>query len=417
MQTIPLRRVIVPLAASLFALGAPAFAAELPEGTVISKENIDKVMNDTFMGHKISDLLTERMQWFVRTYNKKYPLTKAPEPQLDAKYIEATKKYSSQVKLDPQTREITGYVAGMPFPNIDPSDPSAGDKVIWNFYLGAPSGADVVNTTYFLTANKSGFEASQKWTFQRIWSKNRLWGEEPFPNEPTAFTKTILVGLQPQDVRGVGTFTVQYDEANKLDDLWAYIKSARRVRRLSGNSWMDNVGGFDFLNDDVSLWNSRPSRYQSVKLVGKRWILAATNFEPERVKGKEGTGEEWANLNFKDAPYLMSTQKVSPREVWMVEGTPPDGHPYGKKVAYVDVKLPAVYHTEVYDKNDHFWRMMDHHFSQRVGAKSGIRYYYALGGEMLDFKAMHGTFWTAESRVDVGLNPIEHTVEKLERLQ
>ncbi|HJW56068.1 MAG TPA: DUF1329 domain-containing protein [Burkholderiaceae bacterium] len=418
MQASTLRCVLAPVAAAIMALGSSAFAAELPEGTVISKDNIDKIKNDTFMGHKIGDLLTEKMEWFVRTYNKKYPLTKSREPVLDPKYTEATNKYSGQVKFDPQTREVTGYVAGQPFPNISASDPYAGDKVVWNFYLGAATGSDIYNNPVnFITSNKNGFEASQKWTYQRIMAKGRLWGDAPFPNEGDVFNKTVLVGLYPQDVKGVGTFSVQYDKAGKLDDVWAYIKSARRVRRLSGNSWTDPVGGFDFINDDVGVWNSRPSRYKSIKLIGKRWILASTDFKAVQVKGKEGTGEEWANLNFKDAPYVMSEQKMTPREVWVVEGIPPDDHPYGKKVVYIDTKLPAIYHGEVFDKKGQFWRFQTFFFNTLIGEKSKLKYYATTGGEYIDFKAMHGTFWNTNTRVDVGLNPTKHTVDKLETMQ
>lgn len=417
MQTRILRHATVSVAAGVLAFASQAFAAELPEGTVISKDNIDKIKNDTFMGHKIGDLLTERMEWFVRTYNKKYPLAKTRDPVLDPKYAEATAKYAGQVKFDTKTREVTGYVAGQPFSKIDPADQFAGDKVLWNFYLGAATGSDIYNNPVnFITSNKNGFEASQKWTYQRIMAKGRLFGEAPFPNEPDVFTKTVLVGLYPQDVKGVGTFSVQYDRADRLDDQWAYIKSARRTRRLSGNSWTDPVGGFDFVNDDVGVWNSRPSRYVSAKLIGKRWILASTDFSAKQ-SGKEGAADEWQNLNFKDAPYLMSEQKMTPREVWVVEGIPPAQHPYGKKVVYVDTKLPAIYHGEVYDKKGEFWRFLTFHFNSLVGEKSGLKYYATTGGEYIDFKAMHGTFWNTKTRVDVGFSPTKHTVEKLETLQ
>lgn len=415
MHKFVLRGFAASVAACLVALSSQALAAELPEGTVISKENIDKIKNDTFMGHKIGDLLTERMEWFVRTYNKKYPLAKSREPSLDPKYLEATAKYSGQVKFDPKTREVTGYVAGLPFPNIDPSDPFAGDKVIWNFYYGSSSGSDMsYDPAYYQTVNKNGYELSQIWPFQKIVAKGRLWGNSPFPNEPDVFTKGTLVGRYPQDVKGVGTFTIRYDLAGRYEDQWAYIKSARRVRRLSGNSWMDPVGGFDFINDDISVWNSRPSLYKSTKLIGKRWILAATDFKAVKVAGK---ADEWTHLNFKDAPYLASYMKVTPREVWVVEGTPPPEHPYGKKVVYVDTKTPAIYHGEVYDKKGDFWRFITFYYNNLTGVKSGLKYYASTGGEMLDMKAMHGTFWNADTKVDVGLNPTKFTLEMLETLQ
>src|SRR5580658_10216000 len=47
-------------------------------------------------------------------------------------YKDATEKYSEQVSLSADHRTVLGYVAGQPFPLIDPNDPFAATKIIWN---------------------------------------------------------------------------------------------------------------------------------------------------------------------------------------------------------------------------------------------------------------------------------------------
>ena len=49
-------------------------------------------------------------------------------------YLEATEKYASQTRLA-QDGSLEGYVAGQPFPTdqLDPSDPTSGLKIGWNF--------------------------------------------------------------------------------------------------------------------------------------------------------------------------------------------------------------------------------------------------------------------------------------------
>src|SRR5712672_2339709 len=47
-------------------------------------------------------------------------------------YKDATEKYSAQVRLSDDHRSLVGYVAGQPFPLIDPNDPHVGVKIIWN---------------------------------------------------------------------------------------------------------------------------------------------------------------------------------------------------------------------------------------------------------------------------------------------
>ena len=48
-------------------------------------------------------------------------------------YVEATEKYSGKVSLGADG-ELLNYVAGQPFPKIDPSDPQLGQKLAWNFF-------------------------------------------------------------------------------------------------------------------------------------------------------------------------------------------------------------------------------------------------------------------------------------------
>ena len=51
-------------------------------------------------------------------------------------YREATEKYAAQVKLSPDGLRVLDYVAGQPFPKIDPKDPQAAMKIIWNYGYG-----------------------------------------------------------------------------------------------------------------------------------------------------------------------------------------------------------------------------------------------------------------------------------------
>src|ERR1700731_4449935 len=44
----------------------------------------------------------------------------------------ATEQYSSQVRLSDNHRDVLGYVAGQPFPLLDPNDPYVATKIMWN---------------------------------------------------------------------------------------------------------------------------------------------------------------------------------------------------------------------------------------------------------------------------------------------
>src|SRR5208282_3917656 len=64
-------------------------------------------------GMRMNIVPTERVDW--------------PPP-----YKDATEKYSQQVRLTNDHRSMVGYVAGQPFPLIDPNDPYVATKIIWN---------------------------------------------------------------------------------------------------------------------------------------------------------------------------------------------------------------------------------------------------------------------------------------------
>jgi hypothetical protein len=407
------------VSACVIAASAPVFAAELPAGTVISKANPDQIKNDTFMGHTIASLLTETVEWQIRNTGFKMALVKSEEHVSDPKYTEATQKYSSQAKFDPQTREVTGWVAGIPFPDISESDPDAGEKVMWNYYYGSPHPKDERKDVYFVTINSSGYEATQHYIFDRLFNKGRLGEDKAVLGDPEVLTKTFFVALEPQDIRGTGTFTVRYDiSAAKLEDQFAYIKSARRIRRLTGNAWMDPVGGLDFLNDDIYVYSARPSQYKRNKLLGKRWILAAEGFKATRNTSKTNTAEEWSTIDANwTAPYWYQKVNYTPREVWVVEGTPPDEHPYSKKVVYVDIKNPTVYLGEAYDKKGDLWRVINFFYTWSAGQNSGIRTYDPEGAEFIDFKAKHETLFISPGPVDTGSRWGQYTPEALDALQ
>lgn len=389
-----LKKLCIPALLGLVASAAAPFsmAAELPAGTVIDKSNLDQVKNDTFDGHTIASLLTDKVEWQIRNWNLKIPLSHANPVQLDPRYSEATQKYASQVKFDPQTREVTGWVAGVPFPNVSQSDPYAGDKLIWNFYYASPEG-DVADNkvTFLLIDGDKGLESTQDWLFQRYYHKGRLSGDKPVLGDGSVLSKTLFVATAPQDIKGVGTFTIRYDET-RMEDSWAYIKSARRTRRLSGGAWMDPVGGLDFLNDDIYVWNARPSWYPEIKLIGKRWILAISDAKLGYNLQKKGTPEAWSTVDLKNPPYWNPVQTWQPREVWVIEAKAPAEHPYSKKVVYMDVNYPKLYLGEAYDKKGDFWKFINFQTTPSTGA-DGIKYVSSIQGHVIDFKSKHASIF------------------------
>lgn len=264
-------------AAVLLALGT-AHAAELPPGTVISADNIDKIKNDTFEGHTIASLLTEKMEWRIRNNGWKLPLAKSQKIKLDPKWQKASEANAGKTKINAETCQVDGWAAGQPFPNIDMKDPQAAEKVIWNWHLGQLLGdvAIVPFYTQVLIDSQKGVHAEPVAEFTRYSMKGRMSGGDSVEGDGSQRGRQLLYFKSPSDMKGIGTFTIQYDSA-KVNDVWAYVPAVRRVRRLSGGAWMDPVGSSDQLQDDLDIFNARPCWYKGYKMLGKRHVLAVVH--------------------------------------------------------------------------------------------------------------------------------------------
>ena len=407
------------LVGALAAIGfaTSALAAELPAGTVISKANLDQVKNDTFEGKTIGSMLPEKLEMQIRNHNLSMKLKKSTATPLDPKMVEATKKYAGEVKYDAATNEVTGYKAGIPFPDVKADDPNQAAKLIWNFYYASPTGQvmDFKKFAFLLIDQEKGLERQQNWFFVRYFMKNRIAGENiPVDGDGSEFSRTLLFATFPQDIRGLGTYTIRYD-GPQFEDNWVYIKNARRTRRLPGGAWMDPIGGTDQLNDDIEIFNARPSWYKGYKYVGKRWVLVVANANKAWDESKKGTPEEFPTVDLSGAPYWNPKEEWEPREVHVIEATPPAEHPYSKKIVYMDAQMPRIYFGEAYDRKGEFWKWF--HFTMRsIKGEDGVNTYVSNTGHTLDFKRKHGTIfishpsWKTNTAVKAG----EVTLGKLE---
>src|SRR5579862_7644724 len=120
MRPSSIRIVAATLLATMLSPLPPAQAAVKP-GDVITRENASKVAELLSPGNYV--LVQDGMQLRI-----------VPTDKLDwpPPFKIATEKYSPQVRLTADGG-LMGYVAGQPFPLVDPNDPQVATKVMWNF--------------------------------------------------------------------------------------------------------------------------------------------------------------------------------------------------------------------------------------------------------------------------------------------
>lgn len=384
-------------AAALALICARAQASELSEGTEINAGNWEQMRSETYEGKTIESMVPEAIQKAVREYGLKITLRHS-EPATFANHImEATAKYSPDVRYDPSTRMVNGWVAGIPFPDgkaIETAPPEhGGDMVLYNVALAGAIVGDNTNcygpyATLQIDPNK-GVERVQGGSASYFRTNGRTTGgPTQVGNDPRVRKVQVIVFDSPYDIAGLGIYRRIYDDG-RVDDIYAYVKSVRRIRRLSGGSWMDTLAGTDILNDDTYSFEAHPTWYPRNELKGKRWILWPMHSPPIEKHDLDQV------VDYKNPPYWNPINKWwEPREVYVVDVHTPDGHPYGKKTIFVDAQIPAALLAVAYTRSGELWRVI---YSMMGPAptkpgEDGPAAYQLYNFGAWDFRRNHGNY-------------------------
>lgn len=343
-------------ALALFGLVSGTLAQDIAEGTVISAANIDQLKAQTFEGKALGDLILPTQERMIREFGLQMRLTQTAPAAIDPKLVALTKQNAGKASINPQTRKLESFVGGMPFASIDPGAPADGIKLAYNFMRG-PWYSDVVdyNPMYFALINgQKGFEREQQWRFSRFLANGAM---NPALADPKGLISKyeVVLNKYPNDSRGLGVLTIQYTDA-RLPDVYAYVRSVRRVRRLSSNAWADPLSSTDLLNDESFGMSADPSWYAEWNLIGKRWIMGSAH---STIQVDPTGAQRFPMIDATKAPYWNILDDWEPREVFVVEGKPGPGHLLSRKVQYYDAEInaPMLHWQEFYDKKNELWRI------------------------------------------------------------
>lgn len=367
---------------------APAWAKELDEGTVINKDNVESLLNDTFEGHPISELVPDSMRLWMREAALEVRLAHSQPTPLPPKLAEATAQNRGKAQYHPDTKTVSDYVAGIPFPDVDVKDPHAGMKMLWNWELSGLVYQDIMEITAptLVISMDKGLERSLYAEGITVKMQGRT-SIPPVTVDPAVNKRQVLVFTKPYDIAGIGTMLVRYVDPNKPDDAWVYVKSVRRLRRLTGGSWMDPIANLDQLYDDYFALDSNPGWYRGAKVLGKQYLLGvAHGLKPETPHKSE------ERIHITGQPPFCSPlgQPWEPREVYKLEIELPDTHPYSRKVLYMDAQIPLFYLAEAWDRKGEFWKVIYMMYSrqgeQLDGQTGGVQ---ISGNGGIDFQRRH----------------------------
>jgi hypothetical protein len=275
-------------------------------------------------------------------------------------YQDATEKYSGQVRLGADNRDLMGYVAGQPFPILDPNDPNVATKIMWNQYF-KPIATDDFDLRFFecqVAKQNPGADQNllQMTELGHLAGYSNIGRTEvdPMPADPDFKMTNIwqrsaaYPTLAPAEDRGSGAFRYRYWDANHLDDSWAYLSAERRVRRVSETIMSSSVGLSTWDADHAGGFGAKPQEY-NFKFLGEKNMLAcahAQNSPAQPCKSDGGATscpDDWEM-----------------RHLYVVEVTPRPEKTQGvlqsKTIVYVDSEGWFNPYVDSYDQRGELWK-------------------------------------------------------------
>ncbi len=265
--------------------------------------------------------------------------------------------------IDRASGEAPDYIYAWPFPDIDPSDPRAAIKVVWNYFY----------TMYY--AGNSHYRADLLWISRSGLDRSvavdsyvkHYRGQHPRFREGAShaemLTQTMSEVLNPADVAGIVSLTWRYLDATRRDSIWTYVPAMRRVRQVSPANRSDGFLGSDLSQDDGPYFDGKVQDF-TWRLVGEKDLLVlfdrlSFDHEPKLTK-LDGGGWRMnipggARVGFQvpswqGAPWCPVEEVLVRRPHWIIEAIPKDPYYlYGKIILRFDKEIFLGSYSSKYD--------------------------------------------------------------------
>ena len=282
-------------------------------------------------------------------------------------FNEATRRHSGEAKIG-SDGALENYSAGQPFSHeqiLEADATTAGYMIGWNrvhqwrhfgpkssggkaLYLGSTQN-DVVplNAPEGLFGGGS-LERTLTIQYQRVYLNHlSMLGDKNYRMkgaDSKVHFKELMGFLAPHNVAGT-KFVIERKLDPRADDqVNIYSPTERRVRRLSAKERADSFMGTDFTLDDVEGFSGRTLDYKW-SFLGMRKVLAVSD-------------------SAHDFPQYFGPYSRVPRDRWQLRDCYVvevisiwDGHPYKKRIMFVDAQTFNITTELAIDRQDRIWKV------------------------------------------------------------
>jgi hypothetical protein len=281
---------------------------------------------------------------------------------VDPEWVAAGKENEGKFKVneDGSIRRVDDdkeptSIYGAPFPTVDPKDPQAATKLVWNyFYNYWTIGNNLTSTGLTWVFHRGVDREAANTVYQKFWDGQKP-HRTPSENPMNMLYQQFVTTDAPADLEGINTVNWRYRDLRR-DSTWSYVPALRRVRQVTPTNRADGFLGSDMSQDDGGYFDAKPEDF-TWKLIGEGEQLflfdrAAVMDDAEDIQPlpKGGWRVAYApkpRFNYQKPDFdptkelawapVSDRSVLVKRSVWIVEGTPKDRfYLYGKIVLRLD---------------------------------------------------------------------------------
>ena len=338
----------------------PEAAAELKPGTIITADNVAQFARYVPAAAK-----------FAVAHGFRMRINPERRVEWSQGFQHATEKYAAQVTLD-SDGYIKNYVAGMPFPLIEPNDPAAAAKIAYNWHMGpfmpddfsiAPWSSNAYKSdpadAHRIVPNPDSDYACEQFEFLRFAHRTDV---DPRPTiggnatgaEWKAKCNRWITDLGGTSSEGAGIW-VRYLDAKHPDEFFSFNQASRRIRRGAVNLAYPDEGCRGCHQPFWAYALPKTENYE-YRLLGTTVILACLAADDEPAGFKSGS----SGLTLGEEPFEL-------RHAYILEMRPrfatAGSSPSLRTVVYIDSEVYVWLAAEFFDASNltataiPLWRM------------------------------------------------------------
>jgi hypothetical protein len=243
---------------------------------------------------------------------------------------------------------LIGFTGGgLPFPEINPDDPQAAVKVIWNM-LWRPGTQDYVMPMVSWSRSLNG-QLDRVFEFMAVSAEYAHGDSCLVPGYEEVRSKSLMEFRSPRDMAGAKNLSVTYVDHYKEDDGWLYMPTQRKPRRTLASERTSELMGMDFIREDAMGFGGKVFE-QHWTYLGKKQVLATINVQDNP---EAGGPHLWVPNNARWEVRECHVVLIDPKK---------ENHPYSHKIVFIDTETFWTLWMLAFDRQDDQLLRMNQHF-------------------------------------------------------